>query len=876
MRRILLYLVISAVSMYSISQEIKPDRTFINNFYNAEAYMYENNYDEALRLLLKLEEIDPQNPNLWYKIGVCYLHTRAHKPKSEAYLEKCAEYVNPNYKPDNHRERSVPMEALLYLGQSYRLNHKFDLSIATFEDLASKLDPKKTKDANLLKEIPREIDLTNNAIYFTANPVNAEFYNLGASINTRFTEHSPIVDLNETTMYFTSRRPRDNEAYLNQDEDIFIAKKVNNVWQNAVRLGLPINTTEHNESAIGLTTDGKQLFFYRSGKDNSGNIYTATRLDNDGYEWEEPKLLREDINTKYRETHASISPDGNSIFFTSDRKGGVGKRDIYVMRKLPDETWSKPQLISDVVNTPYNEESPFIHPDGVTMFFSSEGHNSMGGYDVFYTTMDKRGNFTAPVNLGYPINTTDDDVSYIMNIDGRRGYIASAKDDSFGDLDIYEILQEGIYYNNLIVFDGLVSDLNNKVPEDVIISVRDVDTEEQIGIYRPDKRRGNYILILFPDRTYNITYEAAGHMIHSLKYTATTEDMNKYTKLYIPVELDPVVLQAFLMHDIVYFIDNETDLDPAAIEVLNKVINTLSEWQKEGPGLIININLPIIGGGQEKNKIRLEKITDYLIANNVDNSIIYQNGSFPQGYKDVYSLDVKETKSILADADLPITDRISTFKGDTVVIENILFDFDRFVIKSEYVAMLNKLADYMNENPNAQIEIGGHTDWIGSSEYNYLLSYHRAKTVKDYLVKRGNNPANIITTKFGEDKPIAENVTSTGRKYNRRAEFSVLAQGTEAFLKVRALNITTDGSSITLQPGDKWTVQIFALRKMKPVDYFADLVGVKLHVSDDGWYRYYVGEFTNRREAKQALDNLKSMGYEPFIRKLSFFENIED
>ncbi len=885
MKKFYLLFVGILVAQLVAAQEIKPDRTAINYFYDAEAFMYENNYDSALELLLKLEEIDPKNPNVWYKIGFCYLNTRLYKTKAQAYLEKAVEYANPEYKPDNHRETSTPLESYLYLGIAYRMNYEFELSLQAFADLRRKLNPADANDKALLDLIEREEFITNNAIYYYNNPVDAQLKNLGATINSAYADHSPTIDLNESVLIFTSKRPRDDQSNENQDEDIFISKSNNYKWQSPTRLGEPVNTLENNEASIGLSIDGKQMFFFRSGKSNVGSIYVSETED--VYNWTEPKFLREDVNSKYRETHATITPDGNSIFFTSDRKGGAGGSDIYVMRKLPDNKWSNPQALPANVNSPYDEESPYVHPDGVTMFFSSKGHSSMGGYDVFSTIMGKDGSFSEPVNLGYPINTPDDDVSYVMNMDGRRGYIATVKDDGYGDLDLYEIIQAGIYDNNLIVYDGIVSDINNNIPEDLIIVVRDVKTEEYVGIYRPNKKDGRYLLVLLPDNNYEISYEAAGHLIHSIEHTPTTNDVKLFTNNFLPIELDPVLLQAYLMHDFVYFDEGDMELDDEAVTILNKVIAKDKEWEANAAKMIVNINLPVIGADPIRDKKRSDAITNYLSSKGIDKGDIYLNGSYPQGYNDVYGLDMRQRKELLSDNGLPVGD---TATGDrvTVTVENILFDFDRFDIRPEYIANLNILANYLIDNPNAQIEVGGHTDWLGSNEYNYLLSYRRSKSVKDYLVNKGSKPESILTVKYGEDDPIAANTTAdgsdnpSGRQYNRRAEFKVVSQGSESLLSIKPLSITGQNGNLadgnnngTYEPvsdDKKYTVQIFALKNQKPIDFFADLVGVKMHVSDDGWYRYYVGEFDSYKDAKVALDNLKTLGYNPFIRKLSFFQ----
>ncbi len=893
MKKIYILLLSLVIAQIAVAQEINPDRTFVNHFYDAEAYMYEGNYDVALDLLLELEEMDPQNPNIWYKIGFCYLNTRLYKTKAQEYLEQAVNYANENYQADNHRDRTTPLESYLYLSIAYRMNYEFELSLQALNDLRIKLNPDKPEDQILLELIDWEEEVTNNAIYYYENPVDAQLRNMGSKINSEYADHSPIIDLNESILIYTSKRPMDGEELENQDEDVFISKSNNYVWGSPTRLVAPVNTEDNNEAAIGLSIDGKQMFFFRSGMNNKGNVFVTE--SEDGYNWSSPKYLREDVNSKYRETHATITPDGNSIFFTSDRKGGFGGSDIYVMRKLPDDKWSEPQLLPKQVNSPYDEESPFVHPDGVTLFFSSKGHSTMGGYDVFYTIMDKSGTFSEPVNLGYPINTPDDDVSYVMNMDGRRGYIATVKDEGYGDLDLYEILQSGVYDNNLIVYDGIVSDINNNIPEGLVIAVRDVKTEEYVGVYRPNESDGRYLLVLLPDITYEISYEADGHLIHSIEHTPTKNDVDIFTTEFLPIELDPVLLQAYLMHNFVYFDEGDTELDDEAVTILNKVKTKSDEWNQDAGHMIVNLNLPIVGADPIIDGKRAEAIVEYLVNVGINKDDIYLNGAYPEGYQDVYGLDMRERKEFLADNNLPTVDTQSV-ATDKVIVENILFDFDKFYIRSEYHDNLDKLANYMNDNPGAQIEVSGHTDWFGTNEYNYLLSYRRSKSVKDYLVEKGNNPENIITSKYGEDDPIANNANAdgsdnpTGRQYNRRAMFSVISQGSVSLLEIKPFDFdithgsgdpidvnnysdgTTDGNvDNTGKPGKKYTIQIFALKNQKPIDYFADLVGVKMHISD-GWYRYYVGEFNSYQEAKVAMDNLKTMGYNPFIRKLSFFE----
>jgi len=875
MKRTVFLSLLMLVNVLSHAQELKPDRTSINYFYDAEAFMYEGNYDEALDLLLKLDNISPDNPNVWYKIGVCYLNTRLYKTQALEYLKKASEHTSPSYKENNHKERNAPLESYLYLGIAYRINYMFEESLDSFNKLKEMLNSSKSEDKLLLKSTNREIEVTENAIYNIANPIKAELINLGEIVNSEFTDHSPIVDLYENYLIFTSRRPREGQEIKNQDEDIFISKKVDDKWQTPFRLGEPVNTIENNEAAIGLSIDGKQLFFYRSGENNSGSIY-LTESD-DMYNWSTPTLLKQNVNSRFKETHATISPDGNAIFFTSNRKGGFGGLDIYVMRKLPNGKWSEALPLPKQINTEYDEESPFIHPDGITLYFSSKGHNSMGGYDVFSSIMSRNGKFTEPVNIGYPINTPDDDVSYVVNLDGQKGYIATIKaDDGYGDLDLYEILQEDVHKNNIIIYEGIIADKNNNLPENVTITLKNKDSNEEPKVSRLNQNNSKYVLTMIPDNTYEIIYQIHGHTIRSIDYTPTIDELTQQTKLYNPIELDPIILSSFYNHAYVYFDENDNNLNDDAISLLDKVIEKYVEFEAKNEKLAINIVTPKQDANPLYDEKRSKEIFEYLSKNNIAKNDIYSDGVFDNNSTNIYGLEIVENKKLLA-----IEEKEEVIVDKAILkVENILFDFDKYNIKPEYFDNLDLLANYLNDNPTAKIEIGGHTDWLGTSEYNYLLSYHRSKAVKDYLVAKGNNAENIITAKYGKHTPIAANQTPdgrdnpTGRKYNRRAEFKVLVQGNKTILEILPIVIEEgDYIDISKTPSNKkYTVQIYALKNQKALETFSELVGVKMHVSSDGWYRYYVGEYTSYKMAVEAATNLKSMGYDTLIRKLSFYE----
>lgn len=869
MRKSLITLILSCVVLLAFGQ-FKPDRRFINNFYDAEAFMYENNYGEALKLLDDLYSTDPDNANIQFKLGFCYLKSRTMQKRAAEYLEYASEYVSEKYDADNHRERNTPISTYFYLGQAYRINHDFEKSIEAFNTYKSYMDPDDRNDTTNIKETDRQIEITNRARHMTRNPNDATIVNLGPNINSEFIDHTPTIDINESKMVFTSKRPKPEESLYNQDEDLFISKNHNYIWSEPERLTESINT-EENEATISLSSDGRHLFFFRSAY-GTGNIFST---QSNGETWSKPEILTEMVNSKARETHACLSPDGNSIYFTSTRKDGdkTADIDIYVLRRLPNMKWSEPKKLGDNINTPYDEETPFMHPDGKTLFFSSKGHETMGGYDIFYAKMKDDYTFTEPVNLGYPINTTGDDVSYVLSLDGRRGYVVSAsQEEGYGDLDIYQVNQANVYINDMAVYHGEVSDLQGRTPQDVKIKARDRSTNNVNAVFRPDEVEGNYLMILEPGKTFDLEYEVKDRLLYTSSITPTKEDVEKFSEEYKPVSINPVKLKTYTYYAEVVFDTESTEILPNAYDVITKVSRTSDTVE--------NMYVTILYPPANPLSIpRSDKIKEHILDLGFAYDHISVQGKTPPEAEKVYAINIEETEKPVATWTQDESTEVSEEYAEKTVVKNIFFGFDSDQIRSKYFDNLNTLADYMRNNDNAVIEIAGHTDAIGSNEYNYLLSYRRAKSVKDYLVNKGADQGSLITKKYGESEPVASNRQQgrdnpIGRRYNRRVQFNLIQQGEHGQLFVQPINPkTTPLPAVSSKSGSKYTIQVCALKNNKRcADSFNDLIGVKEHIGSDGYYRYYVGEFGSWSEAEQSMQNLRDMGYDAFIRRLSFFE----
>lgn len=480
-------------------------------FTQGNLMMLEHFYDTACRTFLLLHKADPSNANINYKIGYCYLKMPAHKTKSIPYLENAIKQTTGNYRQDDHSEKNAPEDAIYLLGQAYHYAYRFDEAIVQynkFRDIVGKWN------INYLKEIDHQIEQAKNAKIIMEKPIDCTIINLGDSVNGEFPDYSPLISADEEMLIFTSRREgtggKENVT-INDEffEDIWICERgPYGTWTKAKGISQTINT-DGNEATIGLSADGQQLYVYRDDK-GDGNIYIS-KLD--GNYWTPPyKMDASNINSPHWEPSACISADGNFMYFVSNRPGGFGGRDIYQCKRLPNREWSHPENLGPTINTPYDEDAPFMHPDGITFFFSSTGHNSMGGFDVFYSTKVANNVWTKPINMGYPINTTDDDIYFVTSSDGRRAYYASFRPEGKGEKDIYLVTMPKPFVQSVAILAGWLKNKDGSpIPKNSSVNIK-MKGEQSLSC-KPNEASGKFVQTLFPGKEYELTIETNGKKI---------------------------------------------------------------------------------------------------------------------------------------------------------------------------------------------------------------------------------------------------------------------------------------------------------------------------------------------------------------------------
>lgn len=426
--------------------------------------------DQARDTYVQATQADPTNIVANWRAGDFYLKTVG-KKNSVGYFLKVLE-LDPNYRFDIE----------YWIGQGYHYGNEFDKALAYYSRYRQKLvdnDGYRGRDRVDLTEVERRIYECQNALEFIANPAHYSVVNVGSSVNSEYEDYGPVLNEDETLLVFTSRRrdgninqnvARDNKPF----EEIFFSEKSGENWTQAENIGETVNIMFHS-STLALSADGSQLFIYQD--DNNGDIYESDRKE-DGT-WSFPVSMSESINSEgFKESSISISPDGNVLFFASDRPGGQGGIDIYYSVKDRNGEWARSKNLGSKINTEYDDDGPFIDYDGKTLYFSSLGRKGMGGYDLFKSTYDSAAaEWGEPENLGFPINTPDDDIYFVSTKDGKRGYYASVREDGMGYTDIYmvTILQE----------DEPGDQLASKGAEEVDTKVDDNETAELSAVDTP-------------------------------------------------------------------------------------------------------------------------------------------------------------------------------------------------------------------------------------------------------------------------------------------------------------------------------------------------------------------------------------------------------
>lgn len=458
----------------------------------AQALFDLDDYYNSLQVYRKALNYNPLNENAGVNSAIC--------------IFQLAYPVDSLFRLEENLTLSKQHDATFYLALIKHRERKFDEAILLLQTYY-KVKPGKRLHSD--SEVRYRIRQNQNAKNFAQSPGEAFIRNMGPNLNSPYPDYVPVPNLDESVVYFTSKRKGGTNQELNTDmhyfEDIYFSTHEQGLWQMAKNAGPPLNSNT-NDACVALSPDGQRMILYRTSENlSSGDLYIS-RIGKNG-QWQEPEKLPEVINSPFIESSACFSQDTSELFFSSNRTGGFGGKDIYRIRKLPNQKWSEAFNLGPEINTSYDEDAPYLHPDGVTFYFSSKGHNSVGGYDVFSSVYDPESSICREVNnLGPPINDILDDIFFVLNADGTKAYYSSERSDSYGSTDLYEI-DTRFKPKELFVLTGTA--MSDSLPVKARISLHENKPGAQLqGLYSSHAASGNFVLAINPYRCYKLLAEA--------------------------------------------------------------------------------------------------------------------------------------------------------------------------------------------------------------------------------------------------------------------------------------------------------------------------------------------------------------------------------
>ena len=725
------------------SQEINISKTTNK----AEKFFQVKNYADALPLYLDLEKAGAEVENLHYKIAKSFFESDELNVsvRSIRYFEK----INVQDFKD------LPRNFYLDFGDAYYQNEQIEQALIYYNQQLEEIG----NDRRAKSVVENKIRISKNAYNIMRIPKNVVIERLSDAINSKYTEYNPVVSADESTMAYTSLHPIESKTGEKFKEEIMISFNETGSWIIPQKVNVQ---TQNNYGTAGISADGQEMLIF-IGDQTSGSLFKITK---EGDDWSRPIPIGSGINSKYLESTASLTPDNKTIYFASNRPGGYGGMDIYRSDLKEDGTWGRVQNLGPAINTRANEDAPFIHPNKKLLFFTTDGHNGMGGNDIYKSEL-KDGEWTQPKNMGYPINTTANDNYFTLIADGTRGYFSSDRIGGLGGQDIYVMdMPEDYETIPLTMIKGRILDSETSKPLPTKIYMIDTDTKEKIDyVYHPNQKTGDYLVILPPNKSYDMIIESEGFLPYTLNIDVPnqTEFYELYQKIFLKTikHFDVVVGQEVEVKNAFYYTQEQ------GVETLRK---------EHEAALIEHDSIDayeLMGDLMEAGD---QSAIDYLIEllmikNPIDEVNFNENNEKLQTAKRIYYYDESdeskfEKKIVNGETiySLPTmfvtieakqqkkNAKMSSTDYDTHILENILkvyFSAGKSDLDKRYENDLDKILNELKGNPGFGVEISGYASSEGDAGFNEKLSNQRANSVLDYLNHRGIVRRRIIAKGFG-------------------------------------------------------------------------------------------------------------------------------
>lgn len=816
------FFILNLIFLFAFSTNIYSQGYNIDNLLRkANQHFKKNQFSEAIPLYLEVEKGKYQalieEEELLYRIAFSYYSTDLQKEKSIPYFVKYFNTADTVYEPH------------YFLGQVYQLYNRMDEALEQYTLLKKLVEADKATGAEtiegVLKVLNRQIACCNYGKFLLENPIKALDQNLGDTINTTYSEYAPVINSMEEKLVFTKRSPETTGGKISPDgdyyEDIYTCeilegRLMHNFnydpalvtgYQNMVsnfkfsipsNLGPNINSSGH-EGGVTFSYDSKKLFIYKNLQ-----VWVSELQDSIWQPSHEIEGLSGVLNKSSYQPSISLSVDENEMYISCEQPGGYGGLDLYKSVKR-NGVWSPAENLGPRINTAEDEDSPYIDPNGRRLYFSSKGHSSMGGFDIFRSEFDGK-DWSAPSNLGYPVNSAGDDIFFIMPLKYNRGYYSSNKPGGRGKMDLYRVT----FANERPSFAeirGLVLKGEKFQPTYSSISLLDPVTKQKITNHESDSTSGNYLLMV-------------KHGTKNLMKVETPGFSPVIREFSIPPQVDFFQFYQEIHH--VYIHDKYGDVIGQMISLFStENSGRLLDSLRDNNGKLGEKFLNYLRNYNPKDTSYMNLILDvkfYYSEDSISQLLAKDPGiprNFPPGTEISFASKGKYTtgkenglpeeysKATNFTVDKESNFIVLTSKDNTSTLEKILktdpvkkntdepaeiprivvlFDYAKTTLPDNCIDKLNLMVDFMKKNKNFYFEISGHTDSKGTEELNNKLSIARAEAVKHFMIKKEISPERLTTVGKGESSPNAPNENPdgsdnpAGRKENRRIEFRVLKQ----------------------------------------------------------------------------------------------------
>jgi outer membrane protein OmpA-like peptidoglycan-associated protein/tetratricopeptide (TPR) repeat protein len=786
-------------------------------------FLIQGNWYQASLVADKLLQMEPENANFNYRKGRSMMALTSDPTASLPYLIKGATAVKKKFDALSPNEKSSPFDVYYYLGKCYHLNGDLNLAEENYQKF---LSTEKDKRNVLRRYASLGIEQVANARRELAAPRNYTIKNLGGVVNSVSPDFSSVIALDGSSLYYTSRRLWSNggnadekDLYMNLHwEDIYVSYKDNGTW-GAPQI-LDFCTPDNNQASVSISKDERQVYTYND-KTGNGDIYVSNFIKGEFKSLERLNIAR--INTAAWEPHFVMSPDGNTIYFVSDREGGYGGRDIYRLERDGNGEWSKtPINMGPEINSEFDEDSPFISFDGQTLYFSTNGAKSTGGFDIMKSTRNSDGSWTAPSNMGYPLNSTGDDVFFTTVASGQMGYFTSYRKGGYGDKDIYEVALVDEKVEQVALLRGVVRNADNSpLPADINARLicKNCDAAGDVELL-PRLRDGVLIAPLEKCKDYELVYYDRATEIHRESFSTTcTPEFQQIDKEHV---LGGTPVAAAKEYYIIGTVVDDRTGKP--IQGATVKMTSLSGQATDK-----------VYSSDADGKFRANVLGGYAFGNEVSISYkIEKDGYLIQNFDKSFKLGADEVVNL----NFRLAPVESGLLNVAIELKPIYYDLDKADIRDDAAIELDKVVKIMNDNPNLVIEIGSHTDCRHTAQYNMALSQRRAVEAVKYVRARITNPNRISGKGYGEtqlvnncacecDKNVNQigvpafrecedaqipNCSEQQHQMNRRTEFKIVSSagaGSNVNVKPNPQNVAPANSNLidangfyTVQEGD--------------------------------------------------------------------------